>query len=208
MVALSLLGLMVLALAGASVPRTMARTVLYRVSRLLVSGRRRPAPTPPRRGGLGGLEAPLAQLVQRGREVEAAIEDLDSLREDYRRSLDHAGLFTAPADDQRSLAEERRLVGIRRDFEDAVVHVTQALHRWQHQREQLDARAQARLGAGAPRIRALLVRFPWLPRAVYQTGPLHFRDDVEDFEAALAEVGSQLRRCEEELLFGRESAYR
>ncbi len=108
------------------------------------------------------------------------------------------------------LLDDRRRQAVRRDFEDAVIHVTRSLDRWCIQLDALDEPAHARLREAGPLpdVRGLLREFRWLPREVHQIGHMHFRADEPAFEHALGELREQLLRLEQSLTRRRRRAYR
>lgn len=169
-------------------------------SRVFVSGRRREAPVVSRGGGVGGLPADLAGLVERGRELEAAVDALRELSPRYHRSQNALS---------STLLVDRRRYALRRDFEDAVVHVAAALRAWAGARAQLGERSRLLLrGQPNPDIEGVLDRFAWLPRSVIECGPLHFRSDLVALERALGRVHSALGELEHGLVYGHRPAYR
>lgn len=174
---------------------------LRMLSRIFVSSRRRPIPTATRGGGLAGLPAGLAALVRSQRALEATIADLRALGPAYHRSFEpgHGGI-----------RDDRRRQATRRDFEDAVIHVTRALDDWCIRFNALDEPARARLEAAGtvPDVHALLREFRWLPREVHQVGHLHFRNDEPAFEQRVFELGEGLHGLDEALTHQRAQAYR
>ncbi|MCH9683659.1 MAG: hypothetical protein K0V04_19630 [Deltaproteobacteria bacterium] len=180
--------------------------LLLLVSRLLTSGRRRPPPATPRRGGLGGLPAPLVELLTRGREVEAAVADLESVRSDHQQTRQ----TSSPLPGRSWLTNDRFVVATRRNYEDALVHVTRTLLQWCTAADSLDESSRALLStlASRPDVAAILEAHPWLPREVYEAGSVRFRDDLERCEAKLGRLAVELRMCDDAVLLDRASAYR
>lgn len=171
------------------------------LSRILVSDRRRDPPEVRRGGGVSGLPRPLARWVARRRELEAAVADLQAVAPAYHRSFE-AGTG--------SVLEDRRRQAARRDFEDAVIHVTRALDALCADQDRLDDESRARLheAGPVPDAAGLLRSFPWLPRQVHEIGTLHYRDDAPAFDRRLLELDEDLRRVEDALTHGRGAAYR
>lgn len=110
----------------------------------------------------------------------------------------------------RGILDDRRRRALRRDFEDAVIHVARALDGWCEALRGLDEESRARLHAASPvpDVPALLQRFPWLPREVHQVGHLHFRDDEPRLEAEVLALDDALRELEHALLHQGARAYR
>lgn len=180
--------------------RSGAFALLARMtSRVLVSGRRREPPVVQRAGGLADLPPSLRRLVHRGRELGAAVDQLRQIAATYYGSFETS---------TSSLRDDRRHQAARRDFEDAVIHVTLAADGWCQALPQLDAESRARLSTAGPLpdVPGLLRRFPWLPRQVYEVGTLHFRSDAPDFEQRLWALDGQWRALEAALTSARASA--
>ena len=175
---------------------------LRMLSRILVSGKRRESPVSVREGGLAGLPDSLARLVRCGRQVDAAVTVLREQSPDYHRSFE-----TPP----QSLLDDRRRQAVRRDFEDAVIHVTRALDGWCRAHEALDESARLRLRSATsavPAVRGLLRDFPWLPRHVHEVGHLHFRTDEPEFERRVFALEQALREVDASLTSAAPLAYR
>ncbi|MEM9453578.1 MAG: hypothetical protein AAGF11_05335 [Myxococcota bacterium] len=197
--------LLLLAFAGLAIAFVISSgalsLALRMMSRVFVSGRRRPTPTVRRGGGLVRLPEDLAGLVRSQRQLEAAITDLRELSPTYHRSsqIEHTGI-----------RDDRRHQALRRDYEDAVIHATRAMDQWRTCLGALDPRGRARLETlgSVPDVHGVLEDFRWLPRHVYQVGHLHFRSDQEAFERRLFALGDQLRPFEEALTYERTQAYR
>lgn len=177
------------------------RLMLRKSSRLLVSGKRQAPPPVLRAGGLAGLPRPLAVLVGRRRQLEAAVHALLERAPAYHQT------FEVPATD---LLDDRRQQAVRRGFEDAVIHVARALDGYCHALRRLDDPSRARLHAAGPLpdVPGLLRRFSWLPRHVHGVGYLHFRDDLPRLQQALLELDEELSRVEQALTHERGLAYR
>ncbi len=172
------------------------------LSRIFVSGRRRELPVVQRGGGLAGLPTSLAELLRHGRQLDAAVMVLRERSPAYHRSFESS---------VTSILDDRRQQALRRDFEDAVIHVARALDRWCEAMAKLDDRARARLDTAAtsvPDAHDLLEDFPWLPRHVYQVGHLHFRSDEPEFERRVFALHDGLRHVEESLTRASPLAYR
>ncbi|MEM7159991.1 MAG: hypothetical protein AAF799_44545 [Myxococcota bacterium] len=166
---------------------------LRMLSRIFVSGRRRDTPIATREGGVADLPDSLARLVRCGRQVDAAVTVLREQSPAYHQSFENS---------PTSILDDRRRQAVRRDFEDAVIHVARALDGWSRAHAALDETARLRLRsviAGLPAVDGLLRDFPWLPRQVYQVGHLHFRTDEPEFERRVFALDQALRDVDESL---------
>ena len=196
-----LLALVILLFVMAVIKGRVFGVALAMLSRLFVSGERCEAPPLRRRGGLEGLSRPLVALVVRRRKLEAAVQVLRELVPAYHRSFET---------EVRGILDDRRRRALRRDFEDAVIHVVRALDGWCEALRGLDEESRVRLHAtgAVPDVPALLLRFPWLPREVHQIGHLHFRDDEPELEAQVFALDEALQGVEHALLRQGAGAYR